>query len=151
MLANDQGQYRLVLESGSYRLKFSHVAHYSEYREVHVSDSELILDVALREAVIRVPGTKVYGRAYDPAQRIIVEAIARKREILTQLHSYRCDAYVKMVVRNEGEDDSSAIGYILESQLECFWEQPDKYKEVIVARRQSSNLKAGPHVWTYFP
>ncbi|MEW5995391.1 MAG: DUF5686 family protein, partial [Candidatus Zixiibacteriota bacterium] len=142
MLANDCGRYRLVLEPGSYRLKFSHVTHHPEYREVYVSDVEMTLDVTLREAVINLPGVRVYDRAYNPAERIILEAIARKQEILAQLYSYQCNAYAKMVVRNEGKNDSTAIDYILESQLECFWEQPDKYKEVIVTRRQSSNLKA---------
>jgi hypothetical protein len=139
--ANDSGQYRLVLKPGTYRLKFSHVAYYSAFHEVELSDSAVV-DVSLREAAIRIPGIKVYDRAYDPAQRIIVEAIRRKKEILNQLQNYRCNTYLKTVVRNSDKNDADTIEYILESQLQCYWKQPNKYKEVIVSRRQTSNVKA---------
>ena len=88
MLANDQGQYRLRLEPGTYRLKFSHVAHYSELRELLVTDADTVFDVGMRPAMIEIPGTKIFSRAYDPAQRIILEAIKRKKEILSRLQSY---------------------------------------------------------------
>jgi len=142
MLANDQGQYRLRLDAGSYRLKFSHVAHYSEIREVNVSDSDVVLDVAMRPAVIEISGTKVYSRAYDPAQRIIVEAIARKKEILSRLHSYDFDAYTRLLVRDTAKADSESVVLITETQMKGYWEQPDKYKETITARKQSSNIEA---------
>ncbi|MCK4460603.1 MAG: carboxypeptidase-like regulatory domain-containing protein, partial [candidate division Zixibacteria bacterium] len=145
-LANEQGQYRLLLEPGVYSLRFSHVAHFSDYLEVEVGDSSLVLDVILRPAIVELPGIRVYDRAYDPAQRIIVEAIRHKQEILARLRSYRCQAYVKSVIRAEDKDDSVNILGIVESQLEYLWEQPDKYKETIVARRQTSNIKADLNV-----
>jgi len=140
--ANEQGQYRLLLEPGVYSLRFSHVAHFSDYLEVEVGDSSLVLDVTLEPAVLELPGIRVYDRAYDPAQRIIVEAIRHKQEILALLRSYRCQAYVKSVMRDEDKDDSVMIGWIVESQIEYLWEPPGKYKEVIVARRQTSNINA---------
>lgn len=140
--ANKQGQYRLLLEPGVCTLRFSHVAHFSDYLEVEVGDSSLVLDVILRPAVVELPGIKVYDRAYDPAQRIIVEAIRRKQEILALLRSYRCQAYVKSVIRAEDKDDSVNILGIVESQIEYLWEPPDKYKDVIIARRQTSNINA---------
>jgi hypothetical protein len=142
ILANEQGQYQLLLEPGVYSLKFSHVAHFSDNLEVEVGDSSLVLDVTLRPAVIELPGIKVYDRAYDAAQRIIVEAIRHKQEILALLRRYRCQAYVKSVIRQKDKDDSVKIGGIVESQIEYLWEQPDKYKDVIVARRQTANIQA---------
>lgn len=140
--ANEQGQYRLLLEPGVYSLRFSHVAHYSDYLEVEVGDSSLVLDVTLEPAVLELPGIRVYDRAYDPAQRIIVEAIRHKQEILALLRSYRCQAYVKSVIRAEDKDDSVNILGIVESQIEYLWEPPDKCKDVIIARRQTSNINA---------
>jgi hypothetical protein len=140
VLTNDQGQYRLRLTSGDYSLKFSHVAHFSVVRQIAVVDSLTTLDVALEGSVIELPGVKVYERAYDPAQAIIVEAIRRKQEILSGLRSYRCQAYVKGVLHKQITSDSGEINLIMESQLECLWQQPDRYKEIIKARRQTKNV-----------
>ncbi len=142
MLANDQGQYRLRLEPGTYRLKFSHVAHYSELRELWVTDADTVLDIRMRPAMIEIPGTKVYSRAFDPARRIIIEAIKRKKEILSRLGSYDFDAYTRFLVLDTSKADSESVVLIAESQMQGFWEQPDKYKEIITARKQTSNLDA---------
>lgn len=141
MLANENGQYRLYVPEGIYQLKFSHVAHYSERLSVSAFDSVVVQDVYLRPAIIQVPGMKVYERAYDPAQKIILEAIARKEEILAKIHAYSFEAYSKLVVRDTAKDDSSNILVITESQLTSSWEYPHKYKETVFARRHSSNLQ----------
>jgi len=140
MLANDQGEYRLRLDPGQYRLKFSHIAHYSETVNVELPDSNLTLDIRLLQSVQMLKGMKVYQRAYDPAQRIIVQAIDRKKDLLSQLHDYSFEAYAKLVVKDKSKIDSTAIMLITETQLVSYWEQPDKYKEIILARKQTSNL-----------
>jgi len=141
MIANENGQYRLYLPEGAYQLKFSHVAHYSQQLSVRAFDSVVIQDVHLRPALIPVEGIKVYERAYDPAQKIIREAIAHKEEILAKIKAYSFEAYSKLVVRDTAKDDSSDIMVITESQLTSHWEYPHKYKEIVVARRHSSNLQ----------
>ncbi len=142
MLANDVGQYRLLLKPGRYRLRFSHVAHHSVYREIQVSDSSQVLHVSMRGALIELPGITVFDRPYDPAEQIIRKAIAHKDEILQGLESYKAKAYAKLVVYDQDDNDSGRVETILESQLECFWKRPHQYKETIVARRQSANWKS---------
>ncbi|MEA1980738.1 MAG: DUF5686 family protein [candidate division Zixibacteria bacterium] len=141
MIANENGYYRLLLDPGRYRLKFSNIAYNSEFCDVQVSDSCISVDIFMKKAIIQISGMKVYDKNYDAAQRIIVEAIAQKDDILNQLQSYQCDVYTKSIIYKNVDDDSSVINYILESQLEYFWKQPDQYKEIIIARRQSSNLE----------
>ena len=140
MPCNELGQYRLVLKPGKYRLKFSHIAHNSEWIDVFVADSKITLDVALLPAIMELKPIRVYDRRYDPAQRIIVEAIRHKEEILSQLQNYKCDAYTREVLHEQKKDSLSIIKGIVESQLVCFWEQPNKYKETIIARRQTANI-----------
>ena len=142
MLANEEGGYRLKLDAGTYRLKFSHVAHYSEGSDVVVGEGETRQDAQLRLAYIPVADMKVYERDYDAAQRIIIEAIARKDEILSGLEKYDARAYSRFVVRNPDKPDSSAIMVITESQLEILWQHPDDYKEIITARKSSSNIES---------
>ncbi|MDH3889747.1 MAG: DUF5686 and carboxypeptidase regulatory-like domain-containing protein [candidate division Zixibacteria bacterium] len=142
MLANDQGSYRIRLDPGSYQLKFSHVAHYSVISEIEVTEIDQMLNAELPSALIEVPGTTVYSRAYDPAQRIIMEAIRRKEEILSRLGSYDFDAYTRLVILDESKSDTESVVLITEMQMKGFWEQPDKYKEIITARKVSSNVQA---------
>lgn len=141
-ITNDAGQYRIVVDSASATLKFSHVAYVSEQTAVTAASTDAAHDIYLRPSLIEIPGIRVYGRQYEPGERIIVEAIRRKKEILAKLKQYSCDAYTKMVVRDLKKPDSTNIFLITESQVSCFWEAPDKYKEVIRAREQSANVKA---------
>jgi len=142
MVANQDGRYRIRLEKVSHHLKFSHVAHYSERINVELIDSLLVLDVKLRPSVLTIKGMKVYQRAYDPAQRIIVEAIDRKDDILSRLQSYSFEAYTKLLVRDMDKSDSANIEIITETQTEYYWEYPDRQKEIIIARKQSANVAA---------
>ena len=141
-LVNQEGQYRLMLPPGRYQLKFTHVGYYSGITEVTIGETAINYNAYLRPSVIQVEGMTVYDQPYDQAQKIILEAIRRKKDILDKIHDYRFDAYAKLVVREKPKPDSSKIWLITETQLTCLWEQPDKYKQVITARKQSSNLPA---------
>ncbi|TFH61423.1 MAG: carboxypeptidase-like regulatory domain-containing protein, partial [Candidatus Zixiibacteriota bacterium] len=141
-LVNLEGHYRLMLPPGRYQLKFSHIGYLSKTTEIVVGDSSSNCNAYLQATVIQVNGITAYEEHYDPAQQIIIEAIRRKKDILERIHDYRFDAYTKLVVREKPKPDSSKIWLITETQLTCSWEQPDKYKEIITARKQSSNLPA---------
>ena len=141
MATNDDGRYRLRLDNGTYRLKFSHVAHYSETIEVTITDSTIIQDIKLRPSMIILKGIKAYTRAYDPAQKIIAEAKRHKEEILSKIKSYTFDAYAKLVLLNRNKDSANIL-MIMESQTESKWERPNKYKEIILARKQTANIDA---------
>jgi hypothetical protein len=147
MLANQAGEFRIRLENGSYILKFSHIAYQSDTITVNTSDSAMTIDIRLKPALHLIKGMKVYERAYDPAQRIIIEAIARKEKLLARLRSYSFNAYTKFVVRNAKKPDSINVMMITETQLESFWEPPDKHKEIITARRQTSNIEGEMNVF----
>jgi len=147
-LGNDDGRYRIRLDPGAHTLRFSHVAHYSETIELVVTDLPETLDVALQPSIIELPGTKVYTRAYDPAQRIIIEAIAHKQALLAKIHDYSYDAYAKTTVRKLEDTAAGDYLYIVESQFQGFFEKPDHFKEIITARRQSSNLPSQENIMT---
>jgi hypothetical protein len=140
--ANDDGRFRLILTPGDYQFTVSHVGFYHEQLAVPVTDSSLHLEVRLRPAMIYLGEQKVFSRAYDPAQQIIAQAIARKKDILSRIKDYSFDGYAKLVVRDASKPDSESIILITETQSTAYWERPDKFKEVITARKQSANLKA---------
>ncbi len=148
MLGNEDGRYRLRLEPGTHRIRFSHVAHYSTTIDVEIADSLLTRNVYLHSSVIELPGTRVYSRQYDPAQEIIVEAIRRKKELLDKIQDYRFDAYTKLALRKLKEDKADEFFLITETQLQGWFRRPDEYKEIITARRQSANIKADDNLMT---
>ena len=143
-VANDDGVYLLRLRPGDYHLTFTHVAHYRRTIDVSLKAGEdpLQADVRLQPALIELPGTKVFERPYDAAQRIILEAIHRKDSILARVKSYRFDAFTKVVVKEPEKKDSVKIVLIAETQLTRYWKRPDVYKEIITARRQTANIQA---------
>lgn len=136
------GEYRLSLEDGEYQLRFSHVGHHSENVVVTVDRDQIARDVKLRRAFIKVSSIRVFERALDPAQQIIAQAIRRKQEILTKLGKYDFDGYMRLMAHDTTKEDSASILVIVESQMNGYWEYPEKYKEVITARRQTANIGA---------
>ncbi len=142
IMSNEEGYFRLKLLKGKYSVKFSHVAYYSVVEDIDMDSTDIEVSIYLNPAFIELPTINVYDRNYDAAQRIILQAIKRKDEILSQLNKYNFEAYTKVVVRDTSKSDSTNILLITETQLKAFWEYPDRYKEIITARKQSANLDA---------
>lgn len=143
-VANDDGRYALRIRPGTYFLVVSHVAHYRKTIEITptAGHDPYDLDVFLEPALIELPGTKVFEHPYDAAQRIIIEAIRRKDSILARVQNYSFNAYTKLVIREPEKKDSVNIILIAETQLTRYWKQPDQFKEIITARRQTANIEA---------
>lgn len=142
MIANETGNYRIRLETGRYEFKFSHIGYYSDRQTVEVTDEDIALDIRLHPSMIVIKGTKVYSRAYDAAQKIIIEAIKHKQALLDRTHDYSFDAYTKVIIDDISKPDSAEVLLIAESQVEGHWEKPDKFKEIITARKQTANIEA---------
>jgi hypothetical protein len=108
--------------------------------QITLTDSSTTRDIELRQAIHELGTIRVYGRDYDPAQAIIAEAIRRKREILERLSNYSYDAYTRLTIYDETAPDSSEIFTIVESQITAYWSQPDRFKEIVTARRSTANI-----------
>lgn len=142
-LANRDGYFRIVADDSTGELKFSRIGYYSKWLDLSDSTSTTELKIYLPPAVVELKDVVVKSWAYDAGQRIILEAIKRKQEILKKLSDYNYDAYTKLVVWDESKgEDSAKIMLITESQSTSYWEYPDRYKEVITARKQSANMAA---------
>jgi hypothetical protein len=82
----------------------------------------------------------------DLAGRSVVRnAIARRRAVLSGVHHYRYEAFVKLAARDLGEPQDSARCVLLlsEARSSAYWERPDRYQETIEARHRSADPGIG--------
>ena len=161
--SNRNGDYELKLKKGEYRLSVSFIGYISDTISIVLDKNmrgvnfELVqTKVVLSEIIVR-PGE-------NPAIPIIRKAIKRKDERNQRLKSYEYDAYTKGIIKTQ-EDISSkgnavnlGIGVndsiklkitgILENQSKGYFKKPDSYKEIIIARKQSSNFPSSVNMLT---
>jgi hypothetical protein len=143
-LTDREGRFRIMVPTDSAQLEFRRLGYYMRAVTVVAIGPAIDGDVFLRPIPVELEEIVVAGEAEDPAVRIMREAIARKKDLLSRIHDYRYDAYIKFLIRDlaKHEDSTEAVVLITETRTAAYWEQPDRYQEAIVARRQSSNLDA---------
>lgn len=153
--ANAAGEYEIKMLPGTYKLIASYIGYYSDTLEVNVNQnisdinfSLLQTKVDLEEVLIK-PGN-------NPALEIIRKAIEKRKFRNQKLHNYQVEAYTKGLIRTTEDisagDNSIAVGLggsdtteliisgILENHSRNFFEQPNQFKSIILARKQSANF-----------
>ncbi len=151
---NAEGAYRLLLSVGDYRITASCVGYRSDTLAISIDSTDMNRDFYLRVTPIPLPEVEVVGDPRDPGEQIIAKAIANKQKYLAQLRSYTFNAYTKTTMRVEADKESAKdtiIGGLLETQTQGYWEAPDRFKEIIVARRQSANFTSSQNMFAVGP
>jgi len=153
--ANINGEYILRLEKGNYKLITSYLGYVSDTLIINLEKDIFGTDFFLKKSSVSLPEiTVVPGE--DPAIGIIKKAIKEKHKRNEQIKSLVFEAYTKGVIRtpeplnltqggarlNLGMGDSSKLPItgIIENQSIGYYEKPDNYKEIIIARKQSANI-----------
>ena len=154
--ANLKGYYELKLSSGNYFLVASYIGYNSDTIEVNLNKSVAELNFSLKKAEVSLPDI-IIRPGENPALEIIRKAVNKKNERNEELNSYEFEAYTKGLVRTTdeisargrtvstglgtGEDSTDLrITGILENQSKGYFKKPDQFKDVIIARKQSSNF-----------
>jgi hypothetical protein len=153
--SNVNGEFELKLKQGTYKLIASFIGYYSDTVNVEVDKnlsevnfSLLQSEIVLSEVLVK-PGV-------NPALEIIRKAIEKKNIRNNKLKDYEVEAYTKGLVRTTEEisagNNSIGVGLggsdtteliiagILENHSRNYFKQPDKFKSVILARKQSANF-----------
>lgn len=153
--ANPEGEFELRLNPGSYVLVTSYIGYYSDTVRVELGENAAILNFKLLKTEVKLPEIVVLP-GENPAIDIIRKAIRKKNERNEKLTSYEFEAYTKGAIRteedfsatgnaivlgfNSGDSTELKITGILENESKGFYKKPDSYKEIILARKQSSNF-----------
>lgn len=142
-LTNDAGRYRIELPLGEQRVEVRRIGYRPATVAVLVAVGGATADVRLERLAVSLERVLVTAQD-DAARRIVAAAIRRKQETRGQLHDYRYDGDVRLVVRNLGKpaDSASSVLLVTQSRTSAYWEEPNQFQETIVARRQTGNFPA---------
>lgn len=108
-------------------------------RFTHAPRGRIVLILALALIAFRPAAAQ---RVPNAGTAIIVSAIARNRDIVATLHDYQYQLADRLLVRDldVSPDSASSLALIRESRRSVSWQSPDRYHEVITARRSSNHL-----------
>lgn len=153
--SNSNGEFELKLVKSNVMLIASFIGYYSDSLSINVDENKTNInfnlkstDIVLSEVIVK-PGL-------NPALEIIRKAIEKKNLRNNKLKNYEVEAYTKGLVRTTEEisagNNSIGVGLggsdtteliiagILENHSRNYFLQPDKFKSVILARKQSANF-----------
>lgn len=153
--SNVNGEFELKLKKGAYKIVVSFIGYYSDTINVEVDKNLNDLKFSLQQSEI-VLSEVLVKPGVNPALEIIRKAIEKKNIRNNKLNSYEVEAYTKGLVRTTEEisagNNSIGVGLggsdtteliiagILENHSRNYFQQPDKFKSVILARKQSANF-----------
>ncbi|MDP4174043.1 MAG: DUF5686 family protein [Bacteroidota bacterium] len=152
------GRYQINLPQGRYTLIASSIGFKSDTLIIDLIEDKKNIDFFLNPVSIHLPEVTILP-GKNPAIEIMEKAIKRKAEREKLIDSYEYDAYTKGVIRSNTEMGAESnqnslsvavkaakdslglrINAIVENQSKGFYRKPGDYKELIVARKQTSNI-----------
>ncbi|WP_411894846.1 DUF5686 and carboxypeptidase regulatory-like domain-containing protein [Winogradskyella sp. A2] len=153
---NDDGYYELnITEAKAYTLVFTYLGFKTVKKKVTISKFPYKIDVTLEEGSLSL-GEVIVNAEENPANAIMRNAIAKRKENLEKINSYKADFYSRGLIRIKdapekilgqevgdlgGGLDSTRSGiiYLSETISKIQFLRPDKLKEKITASKVSGD------------
>jgi hypothetical protein len=133
-ITNSEGQFRLTLPEGNYRIAASYLGYRSDTVTVDLT-ADRFCTIILYPNAIQLSGVTVTDE--DPANEIIRRAIDSKQRWLSQLQTFEGKAFNRMQIRTD-----SSIAAIMEGYSTLYWKKDDSLREVITQQKKTGNLLA---------
>ncbi|MFA6598586.1 MAG: DUF5686 family protein [Ignavibacteriaceae bacterium] len=162
-ITNKEGFFEIKTFPDSQKLITSFIGYHSDTLVVLPRKGNQAIIIKLTPSSLQLSEVVVLAEE-NPAYAIIRRAIRRKVERSNKLKSYQYSAYTKGSIKTEddfnargnsvslgvGAKDSAELKItgILENQSTGYYKAPNKLKEIIVARKQSSNFPSSINVLT---
>jgi hypothetical protein len=154
--SNEEGNYELnVTESKNHTVVFQFLGYKTVKKKVNIQSFPFTLDAVLSEEEVSL-NEVVINSEENPANIIIRAAIAKRKENLEKINSYKADFYSRGLIRIKeapekilGEEieidglDSTRSGviYLSETVSKLEYLRPNKLKEKILASKVSGDSK----------
>ncbi len=159
---NREGNFELRLKPGNYFLTTTFIGYKSDTLKIEL-DGNKEVKFNLEPIPVRLSEIKVLP-GENPALKIIRAAIEAKKERSKKLNSYAFSAYTKGIIKTTKDFSSSGGGInlsigskdtaklkitgIIENESRGYFNKPGKYKDEIVARKQSANTPSSVNILT---
>ncbi len=153
--SNSNGEYELKVIKSKVTIIASYIGYYSDSLSINADGNKSDINFNLKSTNI-VLSEVIVKPGVNPALEIIRNAIEKKNIRNNKLKNYEVEAYTKGLVRTTEEisagNNSIGVGIggsdtteliiagILENHSQNYFQQPDKFKSVILARKQSANF-----------
>ena len=154
--SNDDGYYELnITKPDTYTIVYTYLGYKTVKKKVAVSNFPYVINVNLEEESVSL-GEVVVSAEDNPANAIMRQAIAKRKENLEKIESFKADFYSRGLIRIKdapekilgqevgdlgGGLDSTRSGiiYLSETISKIQFLQPDKLKEKITASKVSGD------------
>lgn len=153
--ANIDGNYELKIPRGNYKLISSYIGYYSDTLVIKPGITNQEINFSLKQSKVDLPEI-VVNLGVNPALDIIRKAIDKKKIRNGLLESYIVEAYTKGIIRTTediaansnsvsvglGGNDTTdlIISGILENHSKNYFQRPDNFKSIVLARKQTANF-----------
>ncbi|QHJ08666.1 DUF5686 and carboxypeptidase regulatory-like domain-containing protein [Hymenobacter busanensis] len=154
--SNEQGNYQLPLQAGSYEIVFQYVGFKPRLEQVRIAggDTATVLNVTLTPEQYQLREVVVRAKDRDPAYAIIQHAMDWRTYHRREVAAFTARTYIKALARLKdapsrvlglfkvGPDLKPGILYLSESVSEVSFQQPNVVKERMISSRVSGDAKA---------
>jgi hypothetical protein len=151
---NDDGYYELnISETKTYTIVYTYIGYKTVKKKIAIDKFPYTIDITLEDESVSL-GEVVVSAEDNPAKAIMRQAIAKRKENLDKINSYKADFYSRGLIRIKdapmkfmGQDieidglDSTRTGiiYLSETISKLQFLNPDKLKEKITASKVSGD------------
>ena len=140
-ISNKDGYYILNLKPGRYDVIFSYIGYQNDTLRISVkAGTQIKKDIVLKEYLIEGETIMVFAKEYNDAQEIVWKTIQNKNEYLAGIKNYEYDAYQKTIFRLNVSKEKQIIGGLIETHSKGYFQYPDEFEEVVLAKKQSANF-----------
>ena len=152
--SNDDGYYELnISEPKSYTIVYTYLGYKTVKKKVTIDKFPYTIDITLEDESVSL-GEVVVNSENNPANAIIRQTIAKRKENLEKINTFKADFYSRGLIRIKdapekfmGQEieidglDSTRTGiiYLSETISKLQFLNPDKLKEKITASKVSGN------------
>lgn len=147
--SNERSAYFLRTPPGSHIVVVQYVGYAVLEREITVSEGQVVeINFLLEEQALQLKTVTITAGDDNPANRVIREAIKKRKFYENEVKAFKNDAYIKGLFRLLKKPDKilgqkitvdTGILYLSESVSEFAFERPDKISERMISSKVSGN------------
>lgn len=147
--SNSEGEFFLKTPSGSHTIVAQHVGYKVVEQPITINPGQTIyVEFEMKEQALQLREVVVTAGDEDPADRVIREAMKKRKFYQEEVRAFKTDAYLKGLFRLDKKPDKilgqkitidTGILYLSESVSQFSFELPDKVSERMISSKVSGN------------